>query len=173
MQPATRCVACVACAAASLVALLACNAARTGTTDSSAANPGGAAPPPQASAPAADTAAPVTLRTDASRYAPGARVGLTIVSRSDARYAFNPCPRRLEQEAGGAWRAVEEAARMCTMEAWILEPRATRTATTELPSPLAAGRYRVVIELTREGATPPARGAHAVTAVSAPFDVAP
>jgi len=162
----------IACAAASLAALLACNASRSGAADSAGAD-GSATPSPQTSAPAADTSGPVTLRTDASRYAPGARVGLTIVNRSDARYAFNPCPRRLEQEAGGAWRAVEEPARMCTMEAWLLEPRGTRTATTELPSTLAAGRYRVVIELTREGATPPAQGAHAVTAVSAPFDVAP
>jgi len=112
----------------------------------------------------------VTLATDQSRYRPGARVSLTLVIRTDATYAFNPCGRLVEREVDGAWRPVEEPGRICTMAAWLLEPRATRTATTELPAALDAGRYRLLVALTREGSTPPAER---LQAVSAPFAVAP
>jgi hypothetical protein len=50
----------------------------------------------------------------------------------------------VEREVDGAWRAVEEPGRVCTMEAWLLKPRATRTATTELRAALAAGRHLLV-----------------------------
>ncbi|MGH7720337.1 MAG: hypothetical protein ACREON_16020, partial [Gemmatimonadaceae bacterium] len=67
---------------------------------------------------------------------------------------------------GGAWSAVDESQRICTMEAWILEPNATRTAETELPSSLRAGRYRLVIAFTVEGAS-----GGRVRAASAPIQV--
>jgi hypothetical protein len=59
---------------------------------------------------------------------------------------------------------------MCTMEAWILDPHATRTGPTELPASLTAGRYRVVVRMTVEGAGTPAP---AVSAISDPITVAP
>ena len=148
--------------------MLACGAPRADGGDAPAARRDGGA----AAAAPADTAGPVALRLDAARYAPGARVGITIVNRADARYTFNPCPRVVEHEVDGAWRAVEED-RVCTMEAWLLDPRGTREATTELPARLAAGRYRMVIAFSQEAVGADGRPVQPVRAVSAPFDVAP
>jgi hypothetical protein len=133
--------------------------------------------PPAAGSPAADSsagAAPtqsdsssaqpvVELRTDQSRYRAGGQVGLTLVNHSTARYAFNPCTRVIEREANGTWTKIEDEGRVCTMEAWILEPNATSTAKTELPNPLPPGRYRLVIALTPEGQAPPAAAVQAMS----------
>ena len=102
------------------------------------------------------TNAAVTIRTGEAHYAPGAQVRIAITNHTGAKYSFNPCPRTLERSKGGSWEKVEEPGRMCTMEAWLLDPRQTREATTELPSSLAAGTYRMVIDLIEEGSGPPA-----------------
>ncbi len=130
-------------------------------------DPGGAdrvSPPP---APSAQS--PVTLTTDRTSYQPGEAVTLTLSNRGTTQYYFNPCPRRLERESGNARELVDEGQRMCTMEAWLLDPNGTRTASTELPTSLEPGRYRITISLTAEGQTPPA---DAIQAVSPPFAVA-
>ena len=111
---------------------------------------------------------PVSLTLDRTSYAAGDAVTLTLRNSGAGQYYFNPCPRIIEREENGAWTPVDEGQRMCTMEAWILDPNGTRTATTELPDSLAAGRYRVVVSLTAEGQAP---SAEAVRAVSAPFSV--
>ena len=54
------------------------------------------------------------------------------------------------------------------MEAWLLDAHATRSGPTELPSPLAAGRYRVVVRLTMERADGTGT---AVSAASEPLTV--
>lgn len=123
--------------------------------------------PPAADSPA--PAGPVTLTTDRNSYQAGATVSLTLTNADSVQYYFNPCPRVVEREAAGAWAAVDEGQRMCTMEAWILQPRGTRTAQTELPRSLTPGRHRIVISLTAEGG----QSAQAVQAVSAPFTVTP
>jgi hypothetical protein len=111
----------------------------------------------------------VLLRTDKAQYKAGEQVALTIENRSASSYAFNPCTRSLEREDGGSWTPIPEPDRMCTMEAWILDARGTRTGKTELPSSLAAGRYRVVVRLTVE--TPGAAAGSAITAVSEPINI--
>lgn len=121
-----------------------------------------ASPPPPA------PAGPVALTTDRDSYRPGDVMTLTLTNRDSAQYYFNPCPRTLEREVGNAWEPVDEGQRMCTMEAWILDPNGTRTAPAELPGSLQPGRHRVTISLSREGQTPPAQ---AVQAVSPPFAV--
>lgn len=145
------------------LALAACQPAAPEPADSLPA-PGArdAAPAP------ATPAGPVELRTDATTYAAGGQVGLTIVNRSDARFSFNPCTRAVQREVAGAWETVPEPDRVCTMEAWLLDPGATRTATTELPATLAGGRYRMALSLTRDGQQPPAE---ATVATSPPFTV--
>jgi len=57
---------------------------------------------------------------------------------------------------------------MCTMEAWVLGPRATRTGDTELDSPLTAGQYRIVVRMTVDA---PGSSGAAITAVSDPITV--
>lgn len=126
---------------------------------------GGGSAEPTPAVPA-DTTGPVTLAADSYHYPPGAKVGLTLTNRSDARYSFNPCNRILEQSSATGWTVVNEPGRACTMEAWILDVRGTRNATTDLPASLLEGRYRVVVELSREGTSAPAER---VRAVSAPF----
>lgn len=127
-----------------------------------------AAAPTQTDSSSAQTA--IELRTDQSRYRAGGAVALTIVNHSATRYSFNPCTRVIEREANGAWSAIPDEGRMCTMEAWLLEPNATRTATTDLPNPLPPGRYRLTIAFTADGQTPPAA---ATQAASPPITVEP
>ena len=143
---------------------------------------GGPAPGDSATTPArVDTATPapaatatvrsdsVVLKTDKAQYKAGEKMTLTFENRSAASYAFNPCARSIEREDGGVWKALPDEGRMCTMEAWILEPRGTRTGATELPTTIAAGRYRVVVRMTVE--SPGGAAASAITAVSDPFTV--
>ena len=66
-----------------------------------------------------------------------------------------------------------EPTRMCTMELWLLQPQASRSATTELPAAIPRGTYRVVLLLSRQR-TPPANAPPSwgtVRAVSAPFTI--
>jgi Big-like domain-containing protein len=111
------------------------------------------------------------LAIDKSRYVPGGQVRMEIQSRTDDTLGFNPCNRLLEKQDGGRWTKVDEPTRMCTMELWLLEPRASRTATTDVAATLPKGTYRLVLLLSRQK-TPPS-GALAnwgtVRAVSPPF----
>ena len=109
------------------------------------------------------------LRTDKSQYRAGEKVTLTFENKSSRSYAFNPCTRTIEREENGTWTALPDAGRMCTMEAWILDPHGTRTGPTELPSPMEAGRYRVVVRMTVE--SPGGASATPINAVSDPITV--
>jgi hypothetical protein len=99
---------------------------------------------------------PVALTLDRVSYAPGDAVTLTITNTGPAQYYFNPCPRTIERESDGSWTPVDEGQRMCTMEAWILDPNGMRTAPTGLPASLIPERYRIVVLLTPEGQAPAA-----------------
>lgn len=113
----------------------------------------------------------VELRTDRTSYRPGGEVTLTLVNHGPAGYTFNPCFRTVQRQEAGAWDTVRETDRVCTMQAWMLEPGATRTAATELPPSLPAGRYRLLLQLTpTEPATPPAEP---TTVASPPFTIEP
>src|SRR5262245_12010781 len=105
----------------------------------------------------------VVLRTDKVQYRSGEQMTLTFENRSASSYTFNPCQRTVERESGGSWSAVAEEGRMCTMEAWVLDPHGTRSGPTELPASLAPGRYRVVGRMSVEG---PGGVAASVSAVS-------
>lgn len=107
--------------------------------DSAAATP--APTPPVASV---DSAVAIELRTDRTSYRAGDNATLTIVNHTKEEWTFNPCTRTLERESGTGWQVVPEG-RMCTMEAWILGPNATRSAPTSFGGSLDAGRYRLVI----------------------------
>jgi len=111
----------------------------------------------------------VVLRTDKAQYRAGEKVTLTFENKSASSYTFNPCTRSVERESGGSWTTVPEGNRICTMEAWILDPHGRRSGDTELPASLGAGRYRIVVRMTMErsaGAT-----ASAVSAISDPITV--
>jgi hypothetical protein len=92
---------------------------------------------------------------------------MTIVNHTTGSWAFNPCTRIIERQTAGGWEAVPDA-RRCTMEAWILKPNETRTATTNLDSSLDSGRYRLVIGFSGDG--PP--GNRQTTATSTPVTIA-
>ena len=109
----------------------------------------------------------VLLRTDKAQYRAGEKVTLTFENKSGSKYTFNPCSRSLEREQGGAWVPVPDAGRMCTMEAWVLDARGTRTGDTELDSPLEAGRYRVVVRMTPDAPN----ATTSISAVSDPLSV--
>ena len=111
----------------------------------------------------------VVLRTDKSQYRAGEKVTLTFENKSSRSYAFSPCTRTIEREENGTWTALPDAGRMCTMEAWILDPHGTRTGPTELPSPMAAGRYHVVVRMTLE--TTDGTSGTPIIAVSNPITV--
>jgi hypothetical protein len=154
-----------------ILATVALGACRSGTpaADSAAATPKAdstASPGASAGTVRSDS---VLLRTDKAQYKAGEQIALTLDNKSAAGYAFNPCTRALEREDGGSWTAIPEPDRICTMEAWILDPRGTRTGNTELPASLTPGRYRVVVRLTVESSAGAAGSA--ITAVSDPITV--
>ena len=153
-----------------IVVLSACRSSAPGSASTDSA----ATPAPRAdSAPgsgAVSTAVrsdSVVLRTDKRQYKAGEQVTLTFENKSASSYTFNPCNRSVEREDGGAWTALPDEGRICTMEAWILEARGTRSGTTALPTPLAAGRYRIVVRMTSDS---PA-GSPGLAAVSDPITV--
>ena len=162
--------------AATLVWASGCGTSGSREADTAGSAPATAAQPdtsrPARSGAAGDTAAvradSVVLRTDKTRYRAGEAMTLTLENRSASSYAFNPCTRAIEREENATWKAVSEPDRMCTMEAWILEPRGTLEGPTELPTPLEPGRYRVVVRMSKEQ---PAGEASAVIAVSEPITI--
>jgi hypothetical protein len=128
----------------------------------------GVAPGPTADTTASPTDS-VVVTTDKVQYRAGESMTLSFENRSASSYAFNPCTRTVERDDSGTWTTVPEPNRICTMEAWILDPRGTRSGPTELPTPLTPGRYRVAVRMTKE---PPGGGAaSAVVAVSRPIEV--
>ena len=155
---------------AATIALSGCRSSvpESGTTDS-ATTPARTDSTPPSTATATVRSDSVLLRTDKTQYKAGEQMTLTFENKSASSYAFNPCTRLLEHEEAGSWVPVPDEGRMCTMEAWILEPRGTRTGPTELPSPLAPGRYRVVVRMTAE--PPGGAQASAISAVSDPITV--
>ena len=152
-----------------IVATVALGACRSGApaADSAVTTPKADSPASPSASAGTVRSDSVLLRTDKAQYKAGEQIALTLENKSAAGYAFNPCSRAIEREDGGSWTAIPELDRMCTMEAWILDPRGTRTGNTELPASLAPGRYRVVVRLTVES---PAGGS-AITAVSDPITV--
>lgn len=147
--------------------ILACASPGRDAPDTSASSAAGEASRDTSSRPPGAASSPVELRVDQSEYAPGAAMTLTLVNTTADTFAFNPCTRHLEREAGTGWARIEED-RVCTMEAWMLEPRATRSGDTELPSSLQPGRYRVTLSLSRQGPPPPGDNE---LAISSPFSV--
>jgi hypothetical protein len=151
-----------------------------GTTDSAAA-PGassGASPgaPAGQMAPSTGGSAKVTLETDRTIYPPGGTVNLRIINGDDVGYGFSACTRLVERRRSGEWFSVAEEGRVCTMMLQLLGPRQTVMATTELPSPLEAGEYRIVITFSREEGPAPGRDMPATTpapsrVATAPFRV--
>lgn len=107
----------------------------------------GAAPP---APPANSTGAQVHIETSAQSYAAGGNVAMTIHNGATSQVAFNPCTRAVERESSGVWTPVPEPSRVCTMEAWILEPDSSRGATTQLPADLTAGQYRLAIDFATQ-----------------------
>ncbi len=113
------------------------------------------------------------LSVDKSSYRAGDQVGMRITSTTNDQLGFNPCTRTMERMQGSIWVVQAEPNRMCTMELWLLEPRATRSANTNLPSTLGVGTYRLVLLLSRQRPTPAGSPANwgTVRAVSSAFEV--
>lgn len=156
--------------AAVTATLMACTSStpRSSTGDSS--TPTARADSTPASAPPATARADsVVLRTDKAQYRAGEKMTLTFENKGAASYSFNPCTRSVEREDGTTWTTVPDEGRMCTMQAWVLDPHGTRSGPTELPAPLAPGRYRIVVRLTPE--QPAGTSSPAVSAISDPITV--
>ncbi|HEU5174711.1 MAG TPA: hypothetical protein VFT96_08160 [Gemmatimonadaceae bacterium] len=110
-----------------------------------------------ASAPADGATSPIAITVDRDTYSPGAEVGLRLENRSESRFGYNACQRRVEREAGSGWLTIAEPDRVCTMEIRMLDPHATKTDRTDLPGALEPGRYRLLISFMYEpdaGGTP-------------------
>lgn len=141
-------------------ALLACRPASSGrTADSAGASPDSAVaslPADSVASTPGDSVAPapadsVELRVDRNSYSATDTLHLTIANHSRGTYSFNPCTRMVERQTSSGWESLAEPDRICTMEAWLLAPDSTRTATTTLPHAIAPGTYRLALSLTREG----------------------
>lgn len=146
---------------AAVVLAAACVRKPAPSVDSAAGTPASVSP-----AATVDSTVAIELRTDRASYRAGDDATLTIVNHTKEEWTFNPCTRTLERESGTAWQVVPEG-RMCTMEAWMLGPNATRTAPTSFDGSLEAGRYRLVIAFAAAGTQ---RGTSA-RATSAPVTI--
>ena len=120
-----------------------------GTADSAAARDASPGAPAGQVASSTGGSAKVTLETDRTIYPPGGTVNLRIINGDDVGYGFSACTRLVERRRSGEWFSVAEEGRVCTMMLQLLGPRQTVMATTELPSPLEAGEYRIVITFSR------------------------
>ena len=131
-----------------------------------------AEPSPPAQAPPTTTPAPamsdtsVQLTLDRATYAPGDNVTLTLTNRGQRELGYNACTRIVERESNGAWTAVPEPDRICTMELRLLDRGQTVKEQTDLPR-ASAGRYRLAINFSDESSS--AGGPLRVT--SAPFEI--
>jgi hypothetical protein len=80
----------------------------------------------------------------------GETITLTLRNGTSEQVGYNLCTSALERESGGAWAPVPTD-RMCTMELRTLEPGAEADYPYELPTSLAAGRYRLSAGVTMMG----------------------
>jgi hypothetical protein len=142
--------------------LLACSGKKP---EKSAAGDTAATDSMAAPAPRPDSGNEIHITTNAASYAPGAAVGLSIHNATAHQFAFNPCTRHFEREAHGE---VTEPNRMCTMEAWLLEPNGTRDASVSLPAVIEPGTYQVRIDFAAQDSS-----GLQVHAISNPFTVTP
>lgn len=126
----------------------ACVTPQQATPDSSRGPAAGASA--AAAAPSAAAGDSIVLTTDKRSYRAGDGVTLRIDNRTAGTYGFNACTRGVERRDGAAWTDVPDEGRMCTMILQLANPRAITTATTSLPSPLAAGQYRLVLRMSRQ-----------------------
>lgn len=126
--------------------------------------------PPATSTPSADSATMsnpgVQVTLDRTSYNAGAMVTLTLVNGTARDLGYNACTRIVEREVSGAWTAVPEPDRVCTMELRLLAKGETVKEQTDLPA-AAAGRYRIALNFSDESASAGAP----VRAVSAPFTI--
>ena len=123
--------------------------------------------PPRSNVPA-PTGGDVTLRLDQSAYTKGSPLTLTIRNDSRDTLGYNQCSSRtLERKEGFAtWVVYPEPGRMCTMELRLLSPGEMQVVTTDIPSQVSAGTYRLVLTLM-----PQRTGASSVRIISAEFAV--
>jgi len=124
--------------------LVACNSK---TPEKSAASDTAATDTMAAPTPPPDSGNEIHITTNAASYAPGAAVGISIHNATAHQFAFNPCTRHFEREAHGE---VTEPNRMCTMEAWLLDPNGTRDVSVTLPAAIEPGTYQVGIDFAAQ-----------------------
>jgi hypothetical protein len=110
----------------------------------------------------------VTIDLDRTSYRAGSQVTMRVTNHTNETFGFNPCTRIVERRQGDSWVTVPDPGRVCTMQIYLLNPHATRTETTELPSWIPRGTYRLALVLTREGA---GGGGPTVRPVSGAFEV--
>jgi hypothetical protein len=88
----------------------------------------------------------IMLTLDREHYAAGATVTMRITNNTSEQLGYNPCTNSaLERQESGRWTPQQEPPdRVCPMYMRLLGAHETQSATTELPSPLGAGTYRIV-----------------------------
>lgn len=109
--------------------------------------------------------ASIDLAVDRSVYAPGDSLTLTLTNRTSDEIGYNLCPAALETRDGVSWETGPGLTEVCTMELRVLAPAASATHRHMLPTNLAAGEYRVLVNVE----TPLGNGTEGV--VSASFGV--
>lgn len=85
----------------------------------------------------------IELSVEGGPFEPGGTFTMVLENGSDEAVGHNLCIHRVEERAGEEWRDSVTEDRVCTMELYTLEPGASATYDTELPSNLAPGEYRV------------------------------
>jgi hypothetical protein len=148
--------------------LAGCGPSQPGASSGSSSTTRPADSPPDTTR--SDTAA-VTILLDRGAYGRGATVEMRITNNTSGQLGFNPCTYLLERQESAGWVAAPDSGRVCTMELWLLEGGATRTATTTLPLTATPAVYRLVLPMTREDAGGVPGTSRSIRAVSNPFRI--
>lgn len=77
----------------------------------------------------------------------GAMLALTLENRGASGVTYNLCAdASIERRMGNAWEPLPPQFTLCTLQLLQIASGATVNEQYQLPAPLAAGRYRLVIE---------------------------
>lgn len=86
----------------------------------------------------------VHLTTDATQYASGDEVVITLSNRSGVEIGYNLCPIQFQPRVGGEWGAPIDFLRMCTEELLRLRDGGTASSVDVIPA-LQPGTYRILL----------------------------
>jgi hypothetical protein len=99
--------------------------------------------------PAGGALTATVITTEASA---AASIDVRFENTGVQRYRFNPCERGVERLEAGGWVMLPPELRLCTADAFALNPGTTNVYRSDVPVDASAGTYRFLFPVTEEAA---------------------